>query len=168
LLQFILKELAGADSVRVLKDALAPGTGTMHLVAESVFYLQAMMDEDTDSAYTKLAYGVSSDSNSSKEEHKPCACECKKSQRFKLQGGHGKQKKDKDDKPKKNTCPHCKKFHCKKPHQVELDKCTWNKKYNGYRFKSICNKLEVAFKPRLKFLTKLGGYASKGNESGVN
>jgi hypothetical protein len=43
LLQFILKELAGANSVRVLKDAPAPGTGTVHLVAESVSYLQAMM-----------------------------------------------------------------------------------------------------------------------------
>jgi hypothetical protein len=44
----------------------------------------------------------------------------------------------------------------------------WNKKYKGYRFKTNCNKLEVAFKPRHKFLTKLGGYASKGNESGDN
>jgi hypothetical protein len=116
LLQFILKELAGADGVRVLKDELAPGTGTVHLVAESVSYLQAMMGEDTNSVYTKSAYGVSSNSNLSKEERKPCARERKKSQCSKLQGGRGKQKKDKDDKPKKNTCPHCKKFHCKKPH----------------------------------------------------
>ncbi len=34
LLQFILKELAGADGIRVLKDAPALGTGTTHLVAE--------------------------------------------------------------------------------------------------------------------------------------
>ncbi len=32
-LQIILKELAGADGVRVLKDAPAPGTGTAHSVA---------------------------------------------------------------------------------------------------------------------------------------
>ncbi len=25
-------------------------------------------------------------------------------------------------------------------------KCTWNKKYKGYRFKSICNELKVTFK----------------------
>jgi hypothetical protein len=68
LLQFILKELVGADGIRVLKDAPAPGTGTAHLVSKSVSYLQAMMGEDTNSAYTKLAYGVSSDSNSSEEE----------------------------------------------------------------------------------------------------
>ncbi len=35
LLQFILKELAGADGVRVLKDALVLGTGTAHSVAKS-------------------------------------------------------------------------------------------------------------------------------------
>jgi hypothetical protein len=33
LLQFILKELAGANGVQVLKDAPAPGTGTAHSVA---------------------------------------------------------------------------------------------------------------------------------------
>jgi hypothetical protein len=166
LLQFILKELAGANSVRVLKDAPALGTGTMHSVSESVSYRKAMMGEDTDSTYTKLAYGVSSNSDSSEEERKPRARKCKKSQHSKLQGGHNKQKKDKDNKPKKNTCPHCKKFHRKKPHQVEPDKCMWNKKYKGYRFKSIYNQLEVAFKPRHKFLAELGGYTSKGNESG--
>ncbi len=60
------------------------------------------------------------------------------------------------------------KVHRKKPHQVEPDKCMWNKKYNGYHFKSICNKLEVAFKPRHKYSKELGGYASEGNKSGDN
>ncbi len=120
----------------------------------------------TNSAYTELAYGVSSDSESSEEECKLRACGRKKSQCSKLQGGRGKQKKDKDDEPKKNTCPHCKKFHHKKPHQVEPDKYIWNKQYKGYRFKSICGELEVGFKPHHKFLTKLGGYASESKESG--
>jgi hypothetical protein len=83
-LQFILKELAGADGVRVLKDAPTLGTGTAHLVAESVSYLQVMMGDDTDSAYTKLAYGVNSDSNSSEDKRKPRARKRKKSQRSKL------------------------------------------------------------------------------------
>jgi hypothetical protein len=165
LLQFILKELTGTDGIRVLKDAPAPSTGTAHLVVESVSHLQAMMGEDTNSMYTKLAYGVSSNSNLS-EECKPRARKCKKFQRSKLQGSRGKEQKDKNDKPKKKMCPHCKKFHRKKPHQVEPDKCMWNKKYKGYRFKTICNELEVAFKPCHKFLTKLGRYASEGNKSG--
>ena len=58
-------------------------------------------------------------------------------------------------------CPHCKKYHRKKPHRVEPDKCMWNKKYKGYRFKSIFDELEVDFKPRIKFLADLGGYAEK-------
>ncbi len=77
-----------------------------------------------------------------------------------------KKKKDKDDEPKKNRCPHCKKFHRRtKPHQVEPDKCMWDKNYKVYHFKLICIKLKVAFKPRHKFAAKLGGYASKDNES---
>jgi hypothetical protein len=127
LLQIVLKELAGADGVRVLKDTLAPGAGTAHLDAELVSYLQATMGEDTDTAYTKLAYSVSSDSNLSKKECKPRARKCKKSQRSKSRSGCGKQKKDKDNKPKKNTHPHCKKFHCEKPDQAKPDKCMWNK-----------------------------------------
>jgi hypothetical protein len=90
MLQFILKELAGADGVRVLKDAPAPGMGTMHLVAKSVSCLQAMMGKDTDSAHTKSEYGVSSNSDSSEEEHKPCARKRKKSQCSKSCSGRGK------------------------------------------------------------------------------
>jgi hypothetical protein len=166
--QIILKELTGADGIRVLKDAPAPDTGTTHSVTKSVSYLQAMMGEDTNSVYTKSANGVSSDSNLFKEECKPCAGKREKPQRSKSQGGRRKQKKYKDDKPKKNTCPHSKKFHCKKPHQVKSDKCMWNKKYKGYRFKLICNKLKVAFKPCHKFSAELDRYASKDNKSGDN
>jgi hypothetical protein len=87
LLQFILKELAGTDGIRVLKDAPTPGTGTAHLVAKSVSYLPAMMGEDTDSAYTELAYGISCDSDSSKEERKPRAHKHKKPQCSKSRDG---------------------------------------------------------------------------------
>jgi hypothetical protein len=99
LLQIILKELAGADGVQILKEAPALGTGTAHLVAKSVSYLQVMMNGDTNSAFTESAYGVSSNSNLSKEERKPRECNCKKSQRSKSRGGCGRQKKDKDDDP---------------------------------------------------------------------
>jgi hypothetical protein len=74
------------------------------------------MGEDTDFTYTESAYGVSSNSNSSEEKRKQRAHERKKSQCSKLQGGRGKQTKDKDNEPKKNMCPHCKKFHRKKPY----------------------------------------------------
>ncbi len=96
-LQFILKELAGADGVRVLKDAPAPDMRTAHSVTKSVSYLQAMMGKDTSSTYTKLAYGVSSNIYSSEDECKPRARKRKKSQCSKSQGGRRKQKKEKDD-----------------------------------------------------------------------
>jgi len=155
-LQTILTELAGADGVRTLRDAPAPNAGTAHSVADSVSFLKSMMlNSDTESDYTESAYGASSDSGSSEEQRKPHKREHKKPKKAKA---HEKKKKekDKDNEPKKNTCPHCKRYHRKKPHRVEPDKCMWNKKYKGYRFKSICNELEVDFKPCIKFLADLG------------
>jgi len=161
-LQTILKELSGADGVRELKDAPAPSAGTAHAVSESVSYLQAMMDEDTESEYTESAFGTSTDSDSSEETRKPRSRDRdhKKSHRSKSRGGKEKSKKDKKDKKEKveNKCPHCKKFQRTKPHRVDPDKCMWNKKYKGYRFKLICDELEVDFKPRHKFSAELGGY----------
>ncbi len=162
LLQDIMKELAGADGVRELKDAPAPGTGTVHSVADSVSYLSAMMDADTDTDNSESAYAATSDSESYKETPKPRGCK-----RHKSKSHHGGRKKDKKGAKKqqeKNTCPHCKKFHRIKPHRVSEDKCMWNKKYKGYRFKSICNELEVAFKPHHKFAADLGGYAERDSD----
>jgi hypothetical protein len=119
-----------------------------------------MMNIDNKSDYTESAYGASSDSGSSEERHKSRKRENKKAKKSKSRGKK-KKEKDKDDKPKKNTCPHCKKYHRKKSHCIKPDKCMWNKKYKGYRFKSICNELEVDFKSRIKFTADLGGYAEK-------
>jgi hypothetical protein len=129
LLQTILTELAGADGVRVLRDAHAPNTGTARSVANLVSFLNSMMlNSDTDLEYTESAYGASSDSGSSEEQHKSRKREHKKPKKAKA-CEKKKKEKDKDDKPKKNTCPHCKKYHRKKPHRIEPDKCMWNKKY---------------------------------------
>jgi hypothetical protein len=167
LLQFILKELAGANGVRVLKDAPASalGTGTVHSVTESVSYLQATMGEDTNSTYTKLAYGVSSNSNLSEGERKPRACKCKKSQRSKLQGGRGKQKKDKDDDQRRIHAPTARSSIARSPIKLNQTSACGTRSTRVYRFKLICNKLQVAFKPCHKFSAKLSGYASKGDKS---
>jgi hypothetical protein len=114
---------------------------------------------DTD--YSESVYAATSNSNSSKETCKPCGCDCKSKPRH---GGREKDKKGAKKQHKKNTCPHYKKFHCTKPHHVSEDKCMWNKKYNGYRFKSICDELEVAFKPCHKFTADLGGYAKQDSD----
>jgi hypothetical protein len=162
LLQDIMKELAGADGVRKLKDVPAPGTGTVHSVADSVSYLSAMMDADTDTDYSESAYAAMSNRELYKGTHKPHGRE-----RHKSKSRHGGCKKDKKGAKKqqeKNTCPHCKKFHRIKPHRVSKDKCMWNKKYKGYQFKSICDELEVAFKPCHKFAADLGGYAERDSD----
>jgi hypothetical protein len=158
--QTFLTELAGADGVRDLNDAPAPNARTAHSVANSVSFLNSMMNIDSESDYTESAYGASSDSGSSEKHRKLREHENMKAKKSKSRGKK-KEEKDKDDKPKKNTCPHCKKCHRKKSHHVELDKCMWNKKYKGYRFKSICDELEVECKPRIKFTADLGGYAEK-------
>jgi hypothetical protein len=119
-----------------------------------------MLNSDTDSEYRESAYGASSNSGSSEEQRKSREREHKKPKKAKARKKK-KKEKDKDDEPQKNTCPHCKKYHRKKLHCVEPDKCMWNKKYKGYRFKSICDELKVDFKPRIKFLADLGGYAEK-------
>jgi hypothetical protein len=122
LLQTILMEPAGANGVRALKDAPAPNAGTAHSVADSVSFLNTMMNGDTNSEYTESAYGASSDSGSSEEWRKYCEREHKKTKKPKSRGKK-KKAKDKDNKPKKNTCPHYKKYHCRKSHCVEPDKC---------------------------------------------
>ena len=119
-LQTILTELAGADGVRALKDAPAPNAGTTHSVANSVTFLNSMMNIDSNSDYTKSAYGASSDSGSSEEKRKSCERKNKKAKKAKSRGKK-KKEKDKDDEPKKNTCPHCKKYHRKKSHRIEPD-----------------------------------------------
>ena len=66
--------------------------------------------------------------------------------------------------PTKNTSPLCKKIQHRKPHRVDPDKCMWNKKYKGYRFKSIWDELEMTFKSHHLFMAEMSGYA-KTNDS---
>jgi hypothetical protein len=82
-LQTILTELAGADGVRALKNAPAPNAGTAHSVANSVTFLNSLMNIDSSSDYTGSAYGAISDSGSSKERCKSRECKNKKAKKSK-------------------------------------------------------------------------------------
>jgi hypothetical protein len=86
LLQTILMELAGANGVRALKDVPAPNAGTAHSVANLVSFLNSMMNIDSESDYTKSAYGASSDSGSSEERRKSRERENKKAKKSKSRG----------------------------------------------------------------------------------
>ena len=161
-LAFIMKELTGADGVRDYKEAPAPSPGAAHSVTEAVTYLQQMIGGDNESDYSESAFGVNTDSDSSKETHRSKLRSGRDKRRKKDKKKDKKKSKKKDGKKdeewEKNDCPHCKKFHRKKPHRAEPEKCMWNKKYKGYRFKAICDELEVVFKPRHTFSAELGGY----------
>ncbi len=62
-LQTVLTELVGVNEVRALKDAPAPNAMTGRSVADSISFLNTMMNDDTTaSKYTESAYGASSDS----------------------------------------------------------------------------------------------------------
>jgi hypothetical protein len=79
--------------VRALKDAPAPNAGTAHSVANSVSFLNSMMNIDSKSGYTQSAYGACSDSASSEERRKWCEWENKKAKKFQ---SHKKKKKEKE------------------------------------------------------------------------
>ncbi len=98
LLQTILMELSGADGVRALKDAPAPNAGTVHSVANSVSFLNSLMNGDSESDYTESTYGASSNSGSSKERRKSRDRNHKKAKKPKS-CEKKKKKKDKDEKP---------------------------------------------------------------------
>jgi hypothetical protein len=154
-LQSILTELAGADGVRTLKDTHAPNAGTAHSVANSVSFLNTMMmNGDTNSEYSESAYGASSNSGSSEERRKS-----KKIKKLKARGKKKKEKdKDKDDKPKKNTCTYCR--------NTTARSLIASSRTNACGTRSICDELEVDFKPHHKFKADLRGYAEKeGSES---
>jgi len=85
-----------------------------------------MLNSDTDSEYTESAYGASSDIGSSEEQCKSREQEHKKPKKAKARKKK-KKEKDTDGEPKKNTCPHCKKYHHKMPYRIEPDKCMWEK-----------------------------------------
>jgi hypothetical protein len=166
LLKVIMTELAKADSVWTFKDAPAPGTATANSVADTIKQLKTMTgyilcdrydkynEDDTMSDYN-TAYGATTHSSSTDTKR----CETRHSHK----GCKAKEADDstntKEKKKKKNDCPHYKKFNRHRPHpNVPKDKCFWNKKYKGWRPRTICDKLEVEFKPCSKFTAKLGGY----------
>jgi hypothetical protein len=170
-LKVILAELAKAHLVRTLKDAPPPGTAMANLVADTIKQLKTMTgdilheqynEDDTVLGYnTESAFGATTDDSS-------VDTKSRKSKRKKK----GRKAKDTDEagaketkKKKKNDCPHCKKFNRRRPHpNILKEKCFWNKKYKGYRPRTVCDELEIKFKPQSKFTAKLGGHTSEDSE----
>ena len=161
-----MTEFAKADSVRTLKDALVPGTATANSVADTIEQLKTMTsdilhdpydeydNDDTVSDYN-TAYSATTDDSSTDTKSHNTQRSCKGCKAKEVDDST----KTKEKKRKKSDCPHCKKFNqCRPQPNVPKDKCLWNKKNKGWRPRTVCDKLEVEFKPRSKFTAKLGGY----------
>jgi len=160
--QIILMELIGANGVMALKDAPALSTGNAHSVTDSVSYLHMMMDSSTDLEYIESAYGASSDSNSLEEKHNPRGHNHKKPQHSKLQGGCKNEKTDKDEEPKKNTCPRS---------HIELTRTsacgTRSTRATALGPSAMSSRWLSTFKPHHKCMVELGGYGEK-EDAGSN
>jgi hypothetical protein len=112
-----MTEFAKADSVRTLKDALAPGTPTVNSVADTIEQLKTMTGDILHDRYDKYdkddpvsdyntAYGATTEDLRSNTKNHKTQRSCK--------GCKAKEADDstktKEKKRKKNNCPHCKKF----------------------------------------------------------
>lgn len=78
------------------------------------------IDSNSDSNYSKSAYGATTDSESTKEKQSRLHTKSKSKSK---QGGCDKEKDAKRDMEKKHTCSHRKKVHCINIHCLPLEKC---------------------------------------------
>ena len=171
-LKQVLDLLAQADTHRNMRDAPAPTELQANAVSSTLAALRGLVQDDmTEGSVVNSAYETAHTATSDNERDTSVKTYAARRHRQKKERKKKEKKKEKkrsssrgrrrdtDADDEVNDCPHCKKFERRKAHpHVPQDKCMWNKKYKGYCFKSICDELEVNFKPRHKFSSKLGGY----------
>ena len=163
LLRDILQELAKADSVGTLKDAPTPGTANAVTTMLKKMRTTGNYDSSNNNDYTESSLSASSDKD---DELMATTSTCGHRRKGKNSKEKTTGKKEKDNegkkKKKKNDCPHCKKIGHKRPHRnTAHDKCFWNKVYKGWHPRSICDELEIDFKPR-------GQSSAQNWEDGLN
>eukprot|EP00804_Cyclotella_cryptica_P011508 CCRYP_017067-RA/>CCRYP_017067-RA protein AED:0.60 eAED:0.30 QI:0/0/0/0.5/0/0.5/2/0/565 len=172
----ILKELAGADGVRKLNNAPAP-TGTANAVSNPVSLLTQLLQQQhgaSDTDNTKCASAVQSNSNSSVNHRH-------NNNRQRTVGGTTMNATTNvaanaaaSGETNAATCAihptlahTAKELARHKPHpKMPEDRCFWNKRYEGYCRKWICDKMKMAYVPRHKFAADNGGYPSKSDGCG--
>ena len=171
----ILAECAVSDAVRKLQDA--PGPGGIRETASAVENLTGIfnrMMDDSESEYegTAASAAYQSDSSSERPPRKPKkrAKEEKKKKPRKERRGRSKSRgRERDESPanwEDNPCKHCRrnKRHAVHP-SVQQDRCFWNSKFKGWRPESICERMEVKYRPRSKFVKKRVETDSSGGET---
>ena len=177
-LKDVLDLLATADTHRRMRDATAPTELQANALSSTLAALRGLFldPDDATMAESSVATGyetvyaaTSDDSNTSIEtyaERRHCQKKEKKKKEQTKEKKKKKKRRDTDKDNEINDCPHCKKHNRRKAHpHIPHERFMWNKRYKGYLFKSVCDELEVPFKPRAKFMSALGGYRDAGSES---
>ena len=156
----ILLQLAAADSIRNMKEAPEPEIGAAHSVNEQLTLLQQMIQQEhTD--YEEEAMGVKSDSDSSIERSPRRTSSSGGRARSKSRGRSNSRRRTRE----RNKCKHCKKIR-RYAAKHDEGKCFWNKAYKGWRPRSVCDEMDIKFKPRTNFSADLGGYSdTSGSDS---
>jgi hypothetical protein len=123
----ILKELAAADSVQVLREAPEPESA--NAVGEQLTLLQQMMQQAHE--YEEEAMAVQSDSESSAGTKKSKS----RKQRERSNSPDGNRRRGRSNSRRgdreRNKCPHCKAY--RRYSNMDKEKrCFYNKQWNGW------------------------------------
>ena len=153
-LQDILKELAAADSVRVLREAPEPESA--NAVGEQLTILQQMMQQAHE--YKEEANAIHSDSKSSIDTKKSKS----RKPRNRSTSPDGNRRRGRSNSRRgereRNKCPHCKPYRrYANNSKHDEKKCYYNKQWKGWRPGYVCEELEMKFKPKSKFTRAMGG-----------
>ena len=147
-LQDILTELAGADTVRKLKDAPPPTQGAANAVTKHLQTLSKLFQAPSESNYgseskvTEYASAFDNfDSESSVGMRRSKTRKGRKSKDRRGSDRHSKRPESRGS-ARKNKCPHCKLFKRKKAHpSTPEDRCFWNKAWKGFRPDWVCHEI---------------------------
>jgi hypothetical protein len=152
-LQDIFKELAAADSVRVLREAPKPESA--NAVGEQLTLLQQMMQQAHE--YEEEANAVHSDSELSADTKKSKSC--KRPDRSNSPVGNKRcgRSNSRRGERERNKCPHCKPYRRYSNARHDEKKCFYNKQWKGWRPGYVYEELEIKFKPKSKFTRAMGG-----------
>ena len=162
----ILKELAGADAVCNIMEGPAPDKPTNKAAAvnDVMPHMQRLMfDSDTEDG-TAASATTGYRSESSEETALPARSRSREKKGDCGRSRAGDEKKEQT--AANNPCKHCRKWKRRNRHpQVDKEQCLWNKGWKGFRPCYCYKAMDLKFKSRNRFSSRLGGYDSDSGAS---
>ena len=162
-LQDILTILAGADSVRILREAPEPSNyESAKAVSDSYALLQQMLQQTTPD-YEEQAFAANSSGSESDESSTRDRKQRKKSTRHdrsRYRSNRGRSRsRGRDEDRELNKCKHCKEFR-QYSQEHDADRCFYNKKFKGWRPSKVCMEIGVTYRGKGAFTKAMGGWLS--------